>query len=143
MFTMGNSTLYIQNLELQGLISNNANAALVRADHGGTFFMGIFSVVKCSHIGVGIANGGSFIMARNSVIRGSRVNGVHITGSQSRFEMEGDSRVINTSVSLGAGVHVRSGGIILFLNSTVVMTITGSRVNTIGVRNDGTLVDGL
>ena len=127
MFTMGNnSTLYIQNLELQGLSTNNA--ALVRVDDDGKFFMGIFSAVKYSEIGVAIVDGGHLIMTRNSEINSNRFYGVHMTGSRSKFEMRYDSSISSTVAVLRRGVRVNGGEMIMNGRSTVTSNTHGDGI---------------
>ena len=117
MFTMGsNSALYIQNIALQGLITDNIteistdNFPQVRVDDGGRFFMGMFSEIKYSHTGVRIENGGRLTMDGNSTIRSNGFNGVYMRGDRSKFVMESTSSVNNTAASRGAGVFVGSSG---------------------------------
>ena len=137
MFTMGsNSTLYIQNLELQGTSDNND--ALVRVNDGGTFFMGIFSEVRNSHIGVRILNGGSLTMDRNSAIKGSRLNGVQMNGGRSRFVMEYDSSVSGTLDATDSAAVLVSGHSNMIMKDRSRVTGNSGRTSVM-IRDNGKL----
>ena len=152
MFTVQGATLILQNIELLGRPGNSA--ALVSTAAGGTVTMGRYSVIRSSHYGVVVGNGGILNMDRNSAVRNNNVDGVRVmnggvmnmienasvSGSQARdgvsliggrLEMREQSVIYNNAVR---GVRIGSNGS-LFMTGEALITANNGGVHS----NTGTI----